>query len=243
MLFDIIHTSNSVAEIIIKVTLLVMVLSITFSIHEFMHAWVAERMGDDTPRHQGRITLNPIAHIDPFGAIMMLIAGFGWAKPVQYNPNNLTKHKRWVCERYISLAGVFANYMMASLASFLLVLASYIVLQNPASSEKGRFFQTLIIAFFFYLREYNFLFLAFNLLPVPPLDGYRFVSTFIPFKWRKTFDTYSQYSYYIFFALLLLGRFGNVNILSTIVNWIAFPFRAPIDLLITQLGFKLILGV
>ena len=240
MLFEIIRSGASIPEIIMELTLLIMVLSFTFSIHEFMHAWVAERMGDDTPRRQGRITLNPVAHIDPLGAIMMLIVGFGWAKPVQYDPNNLKKYKRWVCERYISLAGVTANYIVAILSSILLVLITAWMTKHPAGTEKVALFQTLVIAFFFYLKEYNFLFMAFNLLPVPPLDGYRFISTFVPYKWRKTFDAYSKYSYIVFFVLLMMGRFGSVSILSRIVTLIEFPFRTPIDLFASWL-FKTVL--
>ena len=109
MLFRILQSDAPMSEKIIELTLMIMVLSFTFSIHEFMHAWVAEKMGDDTPRRQGRITLNPLAHFDPLGTIMLLLAGFGWAKPVQYNPNNLKRFKRSTCERLISLAGVFAE--------------------------------------------------------------------------------------------------------------------------------------
>ena len=93
MLFRILQSDAPMSEKIIELTLMIMVLSFTFSVHEFMHAWVAEKMGDDTPRRQGRITLNPLAHFDPLGTIMLLLAGFGWAKPVQYNPNNLKKFK------------------------------------------------------------------------------------------------------------------------------------------------------
>lgn len=229
MLFEIIRSGASIPEIIIEVTMLIMVLSFTFSSHEFMHAWVAERMGDDTPRRQGRITLNPLAHIDPFGTIMLLLAGFGWAKPVQYNPNNLKKYNRWTCERLISLAGVTANYVTAILGTILLVILEVVFIKNPATSDKGLLFQRLVFTFFFYLTEYGFLFMAFNLIPIPPLDGYRFISTFVPYKWRRKFDEFSQYSYYVFFALLLMGRFGNIDILSRLVRLIETPFRWPID--------------
>ena len=242
MLFDIIQSGASVPEIVMLLTLLIIVLSFTFSVHEFMHAWVAVKMGDDTPRRQGRVTLNPMAHIDPLGAIMLLIAGFGWAKPVQYNPNNLKKFKRPTCERLISLAGVTANYITAIVASFLFVFASAYFLKHPADSEKSALFQNLIMNFLYYLREYGFLFMAFNLIPIPPLDGYRFISTFVPYKWRQQFEMISQYSYYIFFALVIAGRFGNgrVSILSKIVQWIEYPFRWPVNRICADLLWKLI---
>ena len=228
MLFSILESDVSIAEKIMELTILIMVLSMTFSFHEFSHAWVAEKCGDDTPRRQGRITLNPLAHIDPLGAIMMLLAGFGWAKPVQYNPK---RYKRWTCERMISLAGVTANYITAIVASCIVPLVVNWYWHSADSSEKMQLAITLVLKFFYYLREYSFLFLAFNLLPVPPLDGYRFISTFIPFKRRRLFENVSKYSYYVFFALLLMGRFGNVHILSKIIDLVAWPFRYPVSFL------------
>ena len=240
MLFRILQSEAPLSEKIMELTLMIMVLAFTFSIHEFMHAWVAEKMGDDTPRRQGRITLNPMAHLDPLGAIMLLLAGFGWAKPVQYNPNNLKRFKRSTCERLISLAGVFANYITAIVSSLILVFVMAYFVKNPTESRGAALAETLVIEFFYYLREYGFLFMAFNLIPIPPLDGYRFLSTFIPYKWKQTFESISQYSYYIFFALILLDRYADVSILQKIVYWIAFPFRWPIDRLSADLLWKLV---
>lgn len=227
MLFDILNLDITMSEKIMYLTVMVMVLTFTFSIHEFMHAWVAEKMGDDTPRRQGRITLNPLAHIDPLGTIMLFIAGFGWAKPVQYNPNNLKRFRRPVCERYISLAGVTANFVVGFIATLIVPLARYWHIKTVGDSETVQMIASLVEMFFYFLREYNFLFLAFNLLPIPPLDGYRFISTIIPYKWRTTFDTFAQYSYFVFFALIILGRFGNQSLLSDLINLVAKPFRLP----------------
>ncbi len=240
MLFRILQEDAPMSEKIIELVLMIMVLSFTFSIHEFMHAWVAEKMGDDTPRRQGRITLNPLAHFDPLGTVMLLLAGFGWAKPVQYNPNNLKRFKRSTCERFISLAGVVANYITAIVASFILVFVLAYFYKNPTESRAAALAETLITYFFWMLKEYGFLFMAFNLIPIPPLDGYRFVSTYIPYKWRRSFENLAQYSYYIFFALILLDHYGNVSILSKIVNWIEFPFRWPIDKLCAELLWNLV---
>ena len=240
MLFRILQSDAPMSEKIIELTLMIMVLSFTFSVHEFMHAWVAEKMGDDTPRRQGRITLNPLAHFDPLGTIMLLLAGFGWAKPVQYNPNNLKKYKRSTCERLISLAGVFANYLTAIVSSFILVFVMAYFVKHPTESRGAALAETVITYFFWLLREYGFLFMAFNLIPIPPLDGYRFLSTFIPYKWKQTFESISQYSYYIFFALILMDRYADVSILQKIVEWIEFPFRWPIDRICSELMWNLI---
>ena len=236
MLFRILRMEGTIAEKIIYLVMLILVLSFTFSIHEFMHAWVADRMGDDTPRRQGRITLNPVAHIDPMGAIMMLLVGFGWAKPVQYNPNNLHKYKRSTCERLISLAGVFANLMTAFFAALLIPVIIWLVLKFPVNSDKGVMLESLLVSFFVYLREYGFLFMAFNLLPIPPLDGYRFISSFIPYNKRHVFEKYSKYSYYVFMGLFLADLVFNIPILATIVNWVAWPFRIPVDLLVNLIA-------
>ncbi len=240
MLFRILQSDAPMSEKIIELTLMIMVLSFTFSVHEFMHAWVAEKMGDDTPRRQGRITLNPLAHFDPLGTIMLLLAGFGWAKPVQYNPSNLKRFKRSTCERLISLAGVFANYVTAIISSLLMVFVLAFFVKNPTTSRGAALAETVLIEFIYYLREYGFLFMAFNLIPIPPLDGYRFLSTYIPYKWKQTFESISQYSYYIFFALFMMDRFTDVSILQKLVYWIAFPFRWPIDKICGQLLWNLV---
>jgi Zn-dependent protease len=240
MLFQILQSDAPMSEKIIVLTLMVMVLSFTFSVHEFMHAWVAEKMGDDTPRRQGRITLNPLAHIDPLGSIMLLLAGFGWAKPVQYNPNNLKRYSRPTCERLISLAGVLANLITAVVSSFILVFVLAYFAKNPTDSKTTALIETVVTYFFWLLREYGFLFMAFNLIPIPPLDGYRFVSTFIPYKWKQTFESITQYSYYIFFALILMDHYGNVSILSKIVYWISYPFRWPVDKICGEIFYNLV---
>ncbi len=240
MLFRILQQDAPMSEKIIELVLMIMVLSFTFSVHEFMHAWVATKMGDDTPKRQGRVTLNPLAHFDPLGSVMLLLAGFGWAKPVQYNPNNLKKFKRTTCERLISLAGVFANYITAIVSSFILVFVVAYFAKHPTESRSAALAETIITYFFWLLREYGFLFMAFNLIPIPPLDGYRFVSTYIPYKWRQSFESITQYSYYIFFALILLDHYGNVSILSKIVEWIEYPFRWPIDKICAELLWNLV---
>lgn len=231
LLYHIFSSSMSFSEKIIYLTVYIIVLAWSLSIHEFMHAWVAEKMGDDTPRRQGRISLNPMAHIDPTGAILLLLAGFGWGKPVQINPNNLKRFKRWNCERLISLAGVFANFVMALISSLFFVFFWVYFRKHGASSEKVEMIQTIVKFFFEMLTEVNLGLMAFNLIPVPPLDGYRFVYTFIPYNWRQKFNEVVKYSAYIFLGLILLENFTHVDILSRIINWIETPFVKVIKLI------------
>ena len=98
----------------IKTLLTIPAVLIAMTVHEFAHAWAADRFGDTTPRAQGRLTLNPIAHIDPFGFVLLLFAGVGWCRPVQINPNSFTSNKsRGFCEAWISFAGPLSNFILA----------------------------------------------------------------------------------------------------------------------------------
>lgn len=231
LIYNVFSSSMSFSEKIIYLTLFIIVLAFSLSIHEFMHAWVAEKMGDDTPRRQGRISLNPMAHIDPTGAILLFLAGFGWGKPVQINPNNLKRFKRWNCERLISLAGVFANFVMALISSLFFTFFFVYFRSHGASSEKVWMIQNIVLFFFEMLTSINLGLMAFNLIPVPPLDGYRFVYTFIPYKMRNAFNSLVKYTSYAFLLLILLENFTHVSLLSRLIGWIETPFVKVIELI------------
>ena len=169
MLIDLIRNSNGAKEVIYKLIIYVFALTLAFSIHEFMHAAVAVWLGDNTPRNMGRLTLNPIAHIDPMGTILLLVAGFGWGKPVMYNPNNLHKFKsRRAMNIMVHLAGVTGNLLLAYVAYVLSLLFSGLGFQASGA-------QIVFIALnnaFGYTYAFSLMLLAFNLLPIPPLDGF-----------------------------------------------------------------------
>lgn len=233
MLYDIFRSNMTFPEKIIELVIIIMAMTFSLSIHEFMHAWVAEKMGDETPRAQGRITLNPMAHLDPVGTILLLLAGFGWGKPVQVNPSRFKRFKRPTCERFVSLAGVGINYVAAFVTSILFVLVEAYALNHAldVSSVKEAMFFAIILKLLLYVTEINFGLMAFNLIPVPPLDGYRFVYTFIPYAKRQVFNKLTEFSQYIFLGLIILENFANVSLLSKIVYWIEYPFRYPVNLL------------
>jgi Zn-dependent protease len=138
---------------------------VAISIHEFAHAWMAYRLGDDTPYHQGRVTLNPMAHLDPLGSLAFLLFHFGWGRPVQYNPNNLS---RQTDELLVALAGPASNLLTALGLNTLALLV--ISMETPV-------FNPQILST---VAGINVLLAAFNMLPIPPLDGSSIVAYFWP---------------------------------------------------------------
>jgi len=226
--------------------MLIIVLLFSLSIHEIMHGYAAYRLGDDTARLQGRLTLNPLAHLDPIGTLMMLIAGFGWAKPVQVNYGRLTKFKdRSVSIRIVSVAGVTANFVVAFLSYLLYMLLVTMGIKSgqiTASSDLNSSLSllgTIIVVFEFlmwFMYIFNLMLMAFNLLPIPPLDGYHFIETFLPYNVKQKVQGFERYFGIIFLALILFGSYSGVSPLGTLIGWIETPFKYIIETPINYLG-------
>jgi len=193
------------------------------SVHESSHGWVAERLGDPTARWLGRITLNPIKHIDPFGTIifpiMLAVLGapvFGWAKPVPYVPRNL-RNQRWG-PAAVAVAGPAANLLAAAGATaVLLVLKGVIPDFRPAlgAAVGGAAAQSPgvlppLLALLFWLAAINVVLAVFNLIPVPPLDGSKLLRAVLPAGLGGIFDVLDQYGMIVLFALMWTGFFGLV---------------------------------
>lgn len=164
------------------------------SIHEFGHAFVAHLNGDDTAKNAGRMTINPLSHIDIFGMIMMFVAKFGWAKPVPVNPNNYKNEK--VGNITVSLAGIFMN--LASAIIFAMIY-KYIGIYSLKMVCKS-------------LIVYNIAFASFNILPIPPLDGWSFISTFLTDSVNYKLYEYTRYSFIILILLVM------TNVLSFVLS-------------------------
>lgn len=162
------------------------IIFVALPIHEMAHAAAAVALGDDTPRRQGRYTLNPLAHIDPFGAVLIALTGFGWAKPVQWNPNNVRIDQR-LASILVSLAGPISNLILAALGIVLLT----------SSVSLGAVLDDFL-NFFVYI---NVLLFVFNLLPVPPLDGSHVLFALLP---GDTYTLRQQLSQYGFMILILV---------------------------------------
>lgn len=146
------------------------VVLISLTIHELAHGLVADKFGDPTPRITGRLTLNPIKHLDPIGAILLALVGFGWAKPVQVNPYNFKKRSNLRKQMmYVALAGPVSNILLAIVTAFVYIHLSY---------GNGGFGETAS-TFFSYLIMINVFLASFNLLPIPPLDGSKILGAFL----------------------------------------------------------------
>ena len=175
-------------------------LIIAMVIHESAHARVAVAMGDFTPRLMGRLTLNPIAHLDPIGLIMLLVAQFGWAKPVMINPNNF--HDRRKGDMLVSLAGPGANLVMAFLALTFMVV--YMKMGFPLT----RGFRMVL----YLIVLYNINFAIFNMIPLPPLDGSKVLMAFLPNEWQYKLMSLERYSFLILIALMMTPVLGGILI-------------------------------
>lgn len=161
---------------------------LAFTIHEFMHAYVAVKAGDNTPINQGRYTLNPLKHIDPIGFIMVLIAGIGWAKPVQVNINNFSnKRKSFMM---VSLAGVLGNFMLAFLVRAIMYFSPGLYLSN-----------TILYNILSYIVMINLMLIWLNLLPIPPLDGFNVLTTLVRFKNMNIIFSLKRYGFLILIVL------------------------------------------
>lgn len=189
-------------------------LVIAISVHEFAHALAADRLGDPTPRLQGRLTLNPLAHLDPVGTLMLLIARFGWGKPVIFDPFNLRNPRR--DSAIISLAGPFTNFLMAAAASVLLHLLFSLrlaVLTVPLAST-GVY---LGIALLETLVIYNVSLGVFNLVPIHPLDGFKIVEGILPDDYARQWHDLEPYGM-IFLLFLAFPILGAVSPISRVIG-------------------------
>lgn len=193
-MLDIIRGGNfSILNVIIYLISTAAVIFITLPIHEWAHGFAATRLGDPTPRWQGRLSLNPLAHLDPIGALCILVFGFGWARPVQINPRYFKNVKSGMA--ITALAGPLANLIMA-LAS---VLIGNLGILAFGFTEIEIFYYVAI--FFSFVASINISLAVFNLIPIPPLDGSRLLGVILP---DRIYYRLMQYERYLFYLVLLL---------------------------------------
>ncbi|MSR67646.1 site-2 protease family protein [Candidatus Peribacteria bacterium] len=196
---------------------------IALTVHEWAHAFVADRLGDHTARDMGRLTLNPIAHLDPLGTLMFFLVHFGWGKPVPVDPRNFRNIRR--DSALVSLAGPLSNLILTIIAFVLLLLIAPQIMHVAASEEllmthgvgerlQAFFTQLLTNSLFI-----NLGLMAFNLLPIAPLDGSKILEAFIPYQYAEAYDTFMDRGPMILIGLLVLERALGIPILIT---WISF---------------------
>ena len=196
-------------------------LLIAITIHEFAHGFAAYKLGDDTAYREGRLTLNPIDHIDPFGALMLLLVGFGWAKPVPINIYKVGKGRLGMI--IVSFAGVFVNLMFAF---FILLILKFFVLDYFAINN-------LMVTFFGFLVYINLALFAFNLLPIPPLDGYHIVEYFFPEFFSKVAPYVERWG-----SIILLVVVFGTNIIGTLISFVVFYVSVLFNIDISFLAFS-----
>lgn len=197
----------------------------TMPIHEYAHALIATKLGDQTPRLSGRLTLNPLAHISPLGALMIILCGFGYAKPVSVNPRNFKDSKKGMA--ITAIAGPISNLIMGFIFTFISIVFAYLT----TSTITNAFY-----TFFMFAAVININLAVFNLLPIPPLDGSRILQLLIPAKYYYKFLEYERYVVIVVFVLIFTG------VLSTPLSLISTGIF-NLFIKIASLPFKLFLGL
>lgn len=184
--------------------MMIPIVLIALTFHEFAHAWVSTKLGDPTPRMTGRLSLNPLAHLDPVGAILMLVTRFGWAKPVQINASYYKNPKLGMA--LTAAAGPLMNLLIAIVSMLLYTLVFIItyktrVIPEVVCDNIGYFLQLLALV--------NLSFMVFNIIPIPPLDGSRVLSIILPTNAYFWVQKYERYSFILIIVLSLSGFFGR----------------------------------
>ena len=217
MLISVLLSNGSWQDKLIYAAMFVVVIVVSLSFHEWAHAHAAHRMGDDTARNMGRMTLNPLAHLEVTGFISLLLIGFGWAKPVPVNPRNYKNYK--LGEFTVSFAGIFTNLIIALISAFLYVGLSYYEVRTGRTLPDNLF---QLLALFGII---NCSLAVFNFIPIYPLDGYHiFELVFgkvIGYKGIVWIRNHGNIIFYVFVGLsILLSRIFGISPIGFVAEWI-----------------------
>ena len=182
-------------SLILEKALIVPAILIGFTVHEYAHAKVANLLGDDTPYYQGRLTLNPLAHIDWIGFLALLLVGFGWAKPVQVNPRSFKNVRTDFL--MVTVAGPLSNLVTAFASALLTAFLASFIRYAPNGTD-------LLFTLLKIIIHVNCILCVFNLLPIPPLDGYQILKTLVPAQYGQFFYNLERYQFFFLFCLVLI---------------------------------------
>ena len=203
------YINNPDSLLSLVLSLPAVLIAITF--HEFAHAFAADKLGDDTPRIQGRLTLNPLAHLDPVGSIMLVFAGFGWGKPVEINPVNFNRKRSMsASEAIVSVAGPAMNFFLAII--FSIILAVTLIVTKGILTQAT----TIVILLLQSCIAVNLGLGIFNLIPLPPLDGSKILRNILPYNAREWYDRNYQILYMVFLVIWITPI--ATTIISPIIN-------------------------
>lgn len=212
----------NIIDLIVYISSIAFVVFCATPLHEFAHALIAVKLGDDTPRLRGRLTINPMAHIDKRGALMIFLFGFGYAKPVEVRMRRFKKPKRDMA--LVALAGPVSNLLQSLILLFIYNALYYF------GSSSGNAMMTYMGMFFFYAAVINVNLAVFNLLPIPPLDGSRLATALLPAKYYYKIMQYERYIMIGLFVLLFTGilstplSFLSSAVISLLNNVASIPF-------------------
>jgi Zn-dependent protease len=176
------------------------------TIHEFFHGWTADRLGDPTARMAGRLTLNPLAHLDPIGTLMLLIVHFGWARPVPVNPYNLRNPKKDII--WVSLAGPAANFLTAFACGLIIRVLNIV----PADFSMDTPVIGILLRMLVYGLVINLVLAFFNLIPLPPLDGSKILLGLLPGEYEYKFVQFERFGPFILMGIIFLSYLSGINI-------------------------------
>lgn len=210
-------------------TVLIIPLLISISVHEWAHGFVAYKFGDDTPKIQGRLSLNPFAHLDPLGTLMLFVIGIGWAKPVEINPNNIHgKYKHML----VAFAGPFSNFTLAFIFSIVLYL---IIKMSGMIGDLS----LLLLDITDIIVKINLVLGIFNMLPLPPLDGSNIIRNLLPDNLAEIYFRVVPYGFPILLVLMFTGAIKYIFVAANYVQLYLLKFMALFFDPILKLVFKI----